>query len=536
MHSRHAESNKKNLAQSGHDGGAGMDVIRLAMEIAKSDLVTNELACRLYWSLASNEDVARRLMETPAAAISVVDAIERFHKRPEAASLVEAAYGALANMARVCQDQQIFRDIGMIARAVQSIQSFHYDEALYVEACALLGVLANDRQNFPQFEDLEAVTVLSKLMHHYNHNATLQEEALYALVCLTNGSESSKSALASEASIGSVVRVMRDRNATPAIQELACTLISSLCVLENAAEIAVTNGAIDCILAVLKEHPNERRIQEAAFCALRNITSHGTGVDVFLKPNTAKILLSAMNDSKDSVTAQLNACCMLWNVCAKATKDPSSLVDAGAIMLIVRAMQSHMESGEMLEMACGALWCLIDQSDSRKKELLGCGAIDAVTCALVMHPKEAATLEKACGLLANVCTQVHMAEAIADSQGISMIIEAITNNATSMKLLELATLVLRNMVLTNAEFAGEASNGISAVINCMKENPDAVGFQREACNALWAFAAQSEDCKSKILALDGVTVLMGALEHNSCVGDVQDAARGAINQLALSRS
>ena len=153
-----------------------------------------------------------------------------------------------------------------------------------------------------------------------------------------------------------------------------------------------------------------------------------------------------------------------------------------------------------------------------------------------MHPNEPPTLEKACGLLANICTSTHMAEAIADSQGISIVVEAMTGNSGSMKLLELGTLVLRNMVLTNHEFASEAANCIPVLIQCMKDNPDAVSFQREACNALWALAAQSEECKNKILHLDGVAVLMNALEHNSCVGDVQDAARGAINHLALSGS
>lgn len=534
MLSRHAESNKKNLAQSGHDGGGGMGVIRNAMETAKSDLVTVELACRLYWSLAANEDVARELMDTPGAFNAIVDALNRYIKKPEAAPMMEAVFGALANLARVCENQLLFRDSDVVRRATQSIKAFHYGEVLYIEACALLGVLATDRRNCELLISFDVVNVISKLMQRYEHNQMLQEEALWALVCLTHGSNLGKLALSNEIIVGAIIRLMRDKKSCPVIREMACTLIGSLCVLKESAQVAVTLGAIDNVLALLKDHPNERRIHEAAFVTLRNITSQGTGVDLFLKFETAKTILDAMTASTNSVAAQLNACCLLWNICAKAKKDPSALVDAGAIMQVVKAMQIHMESGEVLEMACGTLWCLIDQSDTRKKELLGCGAIDAVTCTLVMHPKEPPTLEKACGLLANVCTSTHMAEAIADSQGISMVVEAMTNNSSSMKLLELGTLVLRNMVLTNHEFATEASNGISAVINCMKDNPDAVGFQREACNTLWALAAQSEECKNKILALDGVTVLMGALEHNSCVGDVQDAARGAINQLALS--
>ena len=68
----------------------------------------------------------------------------------------------------------------------------------------------------------------------------------------------------------------------------------------------------------------------------------------------------------------------------------------------------------------------------------------------------------------------------------------------------------------------------------MKDNPKAVGFQREACSLLWILAALSENCESKILALDGIAVLMKSLEHNSDVPDVQEAALSAFKQLATS--
>lgn len=533
MSSKHAEFSKKNLMQSGVDGGGGMGVIQRALEVA--NLVTVELACRLYWSLAANDDAARTLMETPGAFHAILKGMERFHKKPEAAPMIEAAFGALANLARVCENQKLFRESDAISRATQTIQAFHYDDVLYVEACALLGVLATQPQNIEVLLSADVVNIVAKLIHQYPNNQMLQEEALLTLICLTHESEVAKQSLCSDSNtMASIVRIMMDRSSTTVIKELACTLTGSLCVLKESAQIASTQGAIDAVLGLLKNYPNERKIHDAAFVTLRNITCQGIGVDFFLKSDTARTILDAMSASTESVSSQLNACCLLWNICAKAKKDPSSLVDAGAIMQVVKAMQLHMESGEVLEMACGALWCLIDQSDSRKKELLGCGAIDAVTCSLVMHPHVPPTLEKACGLLANVCTSTHMAESIADSHGISYVVEAIVNNPGSMKLLELGTLVLRNMVLTNHEFAEEASNGISPIIKCMKDNPDAVGFQREACNTLWALAAQSEECKKTIITLEGMSVLLVALQHNSCVGDLQEAANGAINQLTQS--
>ena len=532
LQSANSESNKISLASSGQDGGAGMDVIHCAMETAKSDLVTIELACRLYWCLSSSEEIAKTLSATTDPIYGIMNAVHLYRKRPEAAAMTEAAYGALANLARITdKNHGSLRDSGVISAAMESIGAFHYDEELYVEACALLSNLALNPANKEEILNYDAVNMISRLMHHYSHNATLQEEALNALLSLSADSVRAKMSMITEATVGSVIRLLQDRKSPTTMQELACSLLCSLSVQREGADMAVSQGAIEATLSVMKTSSGERRVQEAACMTLRNFACQGAGVDVLMGIDAVQTLVGTMQGVSESEIVQLNACCILWNLVEKAQKEPVTVADAGGIEQVVRAMQSHMESGEVLEMACGALWSLIDRSEDRKKSMVGSGAIDAVTCALVMHPKEPHTLEKACGLLANICTQSMMAEAIADSQGISMVVEAMRNNHSSLVLLELGTLVLRNLVLVNPEYALEASNGISTIINAMKDNPDAVDYQLEACNALWALAAQSEDCKSKIVALDGVQILMSALENNTPT-DVQDAARGAINQLA----
>jgi hypothetical protein len=109
------------------------------------------------------------------------------------------------------------------------------------------------------------------------------------------------------------------------------------------------------------------------------------------------------------------------------------------------------------------------------------------------------------------------------------VVETMRTHSTSLTLLEYASLILRNAVLNSVDNAAEASGGISTIVAALKDNPGAVAFQIEACNALWVMAAQSEDCRQKILALDGLAVLM-ALMGNDGVGEV---AEGAFTQLAI---
>jgi hypothetical protein len=87
---------------------------------------------------------------------------------------------------------------------------------------------------------------------------------------------------------------MLERNSTPVMKAMACALIGSLpCILKESARVRVTYRAIDTALALLKEFPNEPEINEAVF--VRNITSQGSGDDVFLKFGTAKLILDAMS-------------------------------------------------------------------------------------------------------------------------------------------------------------------------------------------------------------------------------------------------
>jgi endonuclease IV len=124
-----------------------------------------ELSCRLDWTLGA-EDVAREMMGTPGAFQSIKDVLDRFHKKPEAAPIIETAYGALANLTRVGEHQSLFRESEVIAKATQSIQASHYNEGLYIEACALLGVLTTDAEETEKLVAFDVATLISKLLPH----------------------------------------------------------------------------------------------------------------------------------------------------------------------------------------------------------------------------------------------------------------------------------------------------------------------------------------------------------------------------------
>jgi hypothetical protein len=199
-------------------------------------------------------------------------------------------------------------------------------------------------------------------------------------------------------------------------------------------------------------------------------------------------------------------------------------------------IKSHTESAAVVEMACGALWHLIAGSEERKRSVSDSGGIDFVKTALLMHPQSPPTLEMACGVLSCLSTSPSLVGGVGDDQGISFVVETMRNNPKALSLLEYGSLVLRNVVAGNGRYAEEASGGISTIVQAMKENPDKGAFQTAACSALWAMAAQSEDCRQKILALDGQSVLMTLIDNNNVEADAREAAHEAFNQLSRPRA
>jgi Armadillo/beta-catenin-like repeat len=533
IQSVNAESNKSSLAKAKNDDGAGLEVIAGAMETLKHDLMSLEWACRLYWCLSTNDDIMGSASSTPTHVLAIMNTVRAYSKRSSTSSLIAASYGALANFSRIDTISRTVVDAGFVPILIDSLRHYTEDEGVNMEACALLSNLAQLSENRMEIINCDGIGILSYIVHSFSKNSELQQEAIGALLCLAIGSDDAKMAIATTDTYSLIVQVLCDRNASANLHEMACSLLGSLCTLEGPAQLASSSGVIDSIFLAMQFRPRERIFLEAAMMALRNLICHGAGLEKLVGIDSTNAICRAMDSNPDSESVQGNGCYILWSICSKAHQEASNVIDAGGIEQIVKSMQSHMESAPVLEMACGALWSLVDKSDDRKRAVVGSGGIDAVTCALIMHPTETKILETACGVLSNISVKGPLALAVAESQGISIIVEAMGSSASSMCLLEFGALVLRNIVLTNPHSASEASNGISTIINGMKKNPNAVSFNVEACNALWAMAAQSEDCAAKILKLDGVTILMGALDPNNGVSDLVDAARGAINQLAM---
>jgi hypothetical protein len=525
--STNAESNKRTLMESSlDDGGSGMDAVLSAMTSLQDDVIAVEWACRLCWCLTSSQDLVKSL-----AATSVVDVItklcQRYMPDQEASYLMEAAFGVIANISYLENKRSELERLGVVPCLVDGLRYHPKDCGVNIEACSALANLAVSPHVRQAITHSGAVESIVQAMQAFADDEDLMSEAIRALVCLAIDSPQSKESIAMPDVLNSITQANKSHAEAHQLHEMSCALLASLAVSRSHSKLIVGNGGVDTIIQALGSTSDEK-LRDAACLAYRNLACELDDSDEILQKGAINGIVNAMSKHGNVVSIQINACCTFWNLAYKTEREPGTIVGSEGIKNIVKAMQSHLESGELLELACGALWSLVDDSVDRKKDVVGSGAIDAVACAVVMHPDRVSTLEKAFGVLSNVSLERPLAEAIVNAQGVSILVEAMRNNGSSIPMLEVGSMALRNLIFQFPDYAPEASSVVSVIINAMKENPDAVSFQQEACNLLWVLAAEAENCQSKILALDGVAVVMKCME----IPEVQESALGAFRQLA----
>lgn len=527
VYSRSAESNKRSLAKAGmEDNKCGATVIYRAIEISEADMVTMEWACRLYWCLSASEDVAEFLTVTNHPLYVLLEALQRFHEIKEAGGLIEAIFGALANLVKVRENHKVV-DSSIFFVVVKAAKIHNQNENLLVEACALIANLVSfSTENAEAAVKADAINVIFNALKSFSSSA-LFEEALRSLTILCHTSDDIKRYLCTPAMLSCLAQACEVNSENGAYgQEMYIQLMASLLTRKGLQHTVVARGGVDMLLAAMKAYPNDRKVQEAGCLALRNLACHHDDLNIdFGEP--ISLIMQAMVTHESSEKVQLNGCCTLWNLASIDTRSR----DTDMIHCLVKAMQMHMESAAVLEMACGALCAKIKGSQEGKELVIQSGGLDAVTCVLIMHPSEPGAIEKAFGVLSCMSSCASFADDVASAQTTSNVAIAMRANSTCISLLEFGCLVLRNIILVRPEHVEEAGSVVATVLKGMREHPDAVSYQREACCLLWSMAAMSEKCKAKILSLDGITVLLGCLEHNSSFSDVQDAALGAFNQL-----
>ena len=534
----HSEANKIYLLSGWADGEGGLGIIHNAMTNLSSNFSIPEWACRLSLCLCSNEGLAKIMLDASVSFVeSIANMINYYGKRFEACLLIEKAFGMLGQLAAVAgQNSSLFRSKGCIESVLDGMSFFQSFENVQVVACATLRAFpAENRIAVIKFGGVKALLASMKAVPG---NTFLQEEACKSLCFLCIDSVDAKEEIMNNAvSLSTITIAMETHENSEGVQEAGCCLLASLAVdAQHQGGKFVLAGAVEAICNAMRYNVGSERhqtIQEMGSLALRNLSANVCNHDAIISVDTIQIIVRSMIAHVDSEDLQENVCCMLSHLLADPTIESKSLMESNGISYIILAMQNHPESSKVQEAACGSLWSLVSFSHEMKKTVADLSGIDAVMCAILLYGSEIAVLEKAFGLLSSLSVQSRYATVIADAGGISTVIESMRNNEEFVTLIEHGCLLLRNLALVDTNYAEEASCACSTILRGMREYPDSLGLQKEACGALWALAAHSETCRERILFSDGVDSIKKAMQQFSFDEETRFEAQGAISQLLL---
>jgi len=324
------------------------------------------------------------------------------------------------------------------------------------------------------------------------------------------------------------------------VQTAYCHVLAAIFHFEQIlCHVDVVSELLESLLGAMSANPYSELLQQAACNALRILAPcrEDCGGTRFPISQLVEAVFIAMEFHKSSKPIQLCCCSFLRNVAVSRRRDRKRglLDDPRCVAALMEALRSHLDDASVVEMACTALSNLMYSSEGTKRRVAELeGAVDTVMCVLMMYRDDpSSAIESAVRVLASMASSRDVAFAVVSDQMIECVCDVLQNNVSSREILVPSMRILRNAVTVAPEMADNCSEAVSVVVGAVTDNARNADLQEEACNLLWIMAAKSEECRSKILAFDGVSILMEALEGADSKS-VQDAAFGAFNALALS--
>mmetsp|Transcript_44441 Transcript_44441/g.72361 ORF Transcript_44441/g.72361 Transcript_44441/m.72361 type:complete len:639 (+) Transcript_44441:180-2096(+) len=205
------------------------------------------------------------------------------------------------------------------------------------------------------------------------------------------------------------------------------------------------------------------------------------------------------------------------------------IVKGDGVPVILNCMARHVDSATVQEEGLRALSILAYNLANRA---LMAGGIPAALTAMQNHPKSSTVQERGClvlgSLTANTAAKTDNCELIGKSGGITLILDAMKQDANSMVAQEglRALINLANKKNDANRIRIGDAEGIPVILNAMKQHADSSKVQERGCWAL-AMLAQYDPNSDRIAQADGINVILNAMKRHTGSPDVQKWGREA---------
>lgn len=544
--SQNAESNKRTLLTSKLDksGSHGGDVLEhnILGNHAGSlrDGAVLEWACRLFWILSSSSDGILDLLNVRIEVVrELLHKLEQCRSKQEASSqLQEAILGLFVNLVRLPKYRSFLGTPDVLLLVLDTMHGNKTYAGVQVEACSMIANVT-EALSPPEKDDVVVAgavrTIVGACFAFPEAKTLLQEPAFRALAGLASDSEVTKEAICEHETLTVLLRLGQlDQDCSSEQQEFLVRILASLYSSDHLQEKALQCNSLGAVTLAASKFWNIERVQEAVCIAFRNLALDENTVEHMADSDIVELVFVAMKEFEMSSSIQTNACFILWRIGSATDLGSQKIAEAGALTLIVKAIQMHLDTYEVMEAACGALWGLLHRSRRLAQQFFDMeSGVESVTSVFLMHPRSTSLLEKACGVLGMASD--NPSPALSPSvmkEGTRSIVEAMRNNPDSLKLLQYGCYFLRNIIFLSPGLINEAGSVLSLVLETMRDFTKSETFLREACYFIWAMSELSRDAKSKIQSMNGATVILSILDNRRESETLETAASGAYKEIA----
>lgn len=212
-------------------------------------------------------------------------------------------------------------------------------------------------------------------------------------------------ALAGGAGVDQIIADLRGHSTDSRVQAMALEALAFLASdnKENRAAISQAGG-IERIIAAMREHLQDPEVQGLACWALGNLASNSAeNAAAVVRAGGIGCILSASRQHPTVPSVQIAACWALWNFSSESQIHRAKITQAGGIEQIVTVMREHIQDAHVQAQACGALWSL--SFDEWPREVIArSGGIRCIIEAMHMHPNDDQLQVQACGVLWNLAS------------------------------------------------------------------------------------------------------------------------------------
>ncbi|XP_063966813.1 serine/threonine kinase-like domain-containing protein STKLD1 [Lytechinus pictus] len=351
------------------------------------------------------EEVLETVSKTYSADLSqVIRTMLRrnFQQRPSALELVELPYIkeclALSNSAltgKKKEKQKAAKDCPT-DKGIPGVMAFITEnkdnEISITRAFKYLNTLQT-----PQIDEAGKKLIITCMKSNVSEVA-LQIEACRLLLTLTAAADAESDAddyLFSEEVIRAVTLPMKAHPSSRDFQNIACSLLKTIALSEQAAGLIGKLGGIQDILSALRTHPADAQVCANCCSALSYLTINDKNLDIMREEKGVVDLMNAM-ESHDSDSSVMDfTCSALWGLSLE-DENVEMMAARGLAKVLLKAITDHKQHADVVKNACMALSSLVAESEESAYLANNSDGIEIVAGAYQVHKENPDVVEYVC--------------------------------------------------------------------------------------------------------------------------------------------